>query len=379
MPPYGRWYADRFSGCVVQSPYPSRADDQVQGPIRIGYVPLIDCAPLVVAREEGLFAKHGVTVRLCREPGWASIRENLIYRKLDAAQCLAGLVLAIHYGLGCLHQPVVVPLVLNANGNGITLSRHIPPEVLREPGALKRHLAKRPAGRTFTLATVHPYSTHHILLRDWLVREDFRPGLDTQIIFLPPAVLPRNLAAGTIDGFCVGEPWNSRAIMDQTGWCAATSVDLADGHPEKVLAVRKTVHRERRDEIKALTTAVLEGCRHCADPDYRATLTALLSRPEYLDTPEAVIRNCLSNKFHSGHGPARHLPRLHLFFGDEINAPTIDKANWVISGMRQGGLLQGVRLGSLTTLFRTDLYEAALAALRPALTPTPVPCPPTPS
>lgn len=337
-------------------------DRHLGRPLRVGFVPLIDCAPLVVASEEGLFARHGVEVRLSPEPGWASVREKLIYRELDAAQCLSGLVLALNYGLGCLRQPVVVPLVLSANGNGITLANAIPSEVLQTAGGLKSHLAQR-TERPFTLATVHPYSSHHVLLRDWLVREGFQPEVDAQILFLPPAVVPRNLEAGTIDGYCVGEPWNSRAILAGTGWCAATSVDLANGHPEKVLAIRETIQRERPEESHALTAAILEACRMCADPDYRPQLTSLLSRPEYLDTPEPVVRNSLSCRFQTGRGEERNLPGLHLFFGEDINPPTMDKANWIISGMRQTGLLDGVRLSSLTTLFRPDLYEAALASL----------------
>lgn len=332
-------------------------------PLRVGYVPLVDCAPLAVAAAEGIFTRHGVRVHLSPEPGWASIREKMIYHKLDAAQCLAGLALALHYGLGCLPQPLVVPLIINANGNAITLSKNIPATLLNERGGLKKHFATTRGGRPFTVATVLPFSSHYILLCDWLIREGFRPDQDADIVYFPPAVIPRNLAAGAIDGYCVGEPWNSLAIENGTGWSPATSVDLADGHPEKVLAVCEWAHRERAEDMQSLTAAVLEACRLCDDPDYRGELAALLARPEWLGVPVKVIRNSLSGSFNAGLGARRTLPHLHRFFGAQVNAPTIEHADWIIAGLRQAGLLEGVRLPALHNLFRLDLYEAALAAL----------------
>lgn len=352
---------------MVSRSHPPSPPSAARRSLRVGYVALVDCAPLAVACAEGLFARRGLHVQLCPEPGWASIREKLIYNELDAAQCLTGLALALHYGIGCLSQPLVIPLVLNANGNAITLANSIPTEVRGQPGALKRHLAARSRPRSstrlFTLATVQPYSSHYILLCDWLAREGLHPGRDVEIVFLPPAVIPRHLATGTIDGYCVGEPWNSLAVLDRLGWCAATSVDLADGHPEKVLAVRDSVQRERSAEIHAFTAAVLEACRLCDDPAYRPTLCSLLSRPEWLDTRIEVIRNSLIGPFQTGCGPARTLPNLHLFFDEAVNAPTLHHASWIIAGMRQAGLLEGQRISGLTSLFRNDLYEGARAAL----------------
>jgi hypothetical protein len=154
--------------------------------------------------------------------------------------------------------------------------------------------------------------------------------------------------------------------MDGTGWCVATSIDLAKGHPEKVLALAALVQRTRAEETHALTTALLEACRLCDAPRYRDDLCSMLARPEYLDAPEETVRNSLCNRFRTGHGEDRHLPDFHRFSGDATNEPTVDKAGWVISGLRQIGLLDGMRLGGLTALFRSDLYDTSRASLAPA-------------
>lgn len=330
--------------------------------LRIGYVPLIDCAPLLVAQHEGLFEKYDLEVRLSAEPGWASIREKIIYEELDAAQCLAGLAFALNFGLGCLRQPVAIPLILNSNGNAITLSKNVPTSVLTEKDGLQTYLRSREnTNRPFTLAAVHPFSSHNSLLHSWLSRQGIATGRDVNIIYLPPPVLARNLAAGTIDGFCSGEPWNSKSILSSDGWCAATSVDLDNGHPEKVLAVSQAITETRKDEVTALTSALLEACQLCQSQAYRKTLIDILSHADVVDVPLAAIQNSLTGTFQTGHTAPRKLPDFHLFYGEEINRPTLSKANWMITSLRQAGQISAKeRLNHFESIFRNDLYEEAL-------------------
>lgn len=318
----------------------------------------------MVAHEEGLFEQNGVPVSLNPQPGWASVREKLVSGELDAAQCLAGLALSLHHGLAGPAQRMVVPIILNANGNAVTLSNQFSPDLFRKPGRFKEFVSS--TARPLILATVHRYSFHNILLHDWLTREGLRPGHEAEIVYFPPAIIPRNLANGGIDGCCVGEPWNSGSILNGKGWCAATSCDLANGHPEKVLAASEVAHQLRPEEFEAFTVALLQACRLCDNPDYRPELCHLLSRREYLDVPVDILRNSLTPGFDTGNG-VRQLPEFHRFFGDAVNAPTEDKVNWLLNGLRQAGHLEGVRLRAPTEPFRPDLYRQALASLPPRI------------
>ena len=337
--------------------------------LRIGYVPLIDCAPILVAQHEGLFDKYDLEVRLSAEPGWASIREKIIYEELDVAQCLGGLAFALNYGLGCIRQPVSIPLILSANGNAITLSKDIPINILLEENGLRNYLnTHQGQKRPFTLAAVHPFSSHNTLLHSWLSRQGVSVGQDVNIIYLPPSVLSRNLAAGTIDGFCVGEPWNSTSILSGEGWSVASSVDLDNGHPEKVLAVSQALVQTRKDDVIALTAAILEACKLCQSLDYRESLINLLDDYNVIDVSREHLENSLTGTFQTGHSEPRKLSDFHLFYGEEINAPTINKANWIITSLRQAGqITTKERLTGFESIFNTDLYEEALAAINNAV------------
>ncbi len=334
-------------------------------PIRLGYVPLVDSAPLLVAERENFFAKRGLEVRLSREPGWASIREKLIYGEIDAAQCPGGLVIAMNYGIQCLPKRIFVPLILNANGNAITLSTSIPPAALKGADALQSFLKTRPHERPLTLATAHPFSSHHALLQQWLLQHGLPKSGNVNIIFLPPPVVSRTLAAGAIDGFCVGEPWNSHSILAGHGRCEATSVDLANGHPEKVFAVSEALVSDRRDEVIALTAALHDACALCDDPTYRPHLVSLLQNTGRLGTSAESIQNSLGTTFRSDRTkPGRHIPGLHLFSGKGVKRPSMEHVNWIVNGMRQTGLIQSPHLDGLADILRADLYDAAMALKR---------------
>jgi ABC-type nitrate/sulfonate/bicarbonate transport system substrate-binding protein len=328
-------------------------------PIRLGFVPLNDCAPVAVAHELGLFRKYGIDVRLSRQPGWATVRDMLSYGELDAAQSIAGLAFYMALGLNKLRREVAVPLVLSAHGNAITLSNDMPPEMIRRGEGLAAFLSHRwKKTRPFTLAAAHRYSSHHLLLHTWLKRQGVQPGKDAEIVFLPPPLMPRNLALGHIDGYCVGEPWNSESILAGKGWCPVTSADIATGHPEKVLLATGEFITERREDTIALSAALLHACRLCQSEGFRDELIDILSRPAYTGCSKETLRNSLGHTFNSGHGKmdASHF---HLFYGGDLNCPSADKASWFLSGMRSAGLLPETTAAPLTRLYRQDLYRAS--------------------
>jgi ABC-type nitrate/sulfonate/bicarbonate transport system substrate-binding protein len=328
--------------------------------IRLGYVPLTDCAPLAVAMETGIFEKHGLHVSLHRKLGWATIRDSLFYGDLDAAQSIAGIAFTLGYGLTDLRCEVAVPMLLNLHGNAITLSSKLPHDLIRDGSGLKKYLAANWRNdRPFTLAAPHRFSSHSILLHTWLKRHGLADS-DIEIIYLPPPLMPRHLKAGHIDGFCVGEPWNSEAILSGFGWCPATSADISYGHPEKVLLVSGEFLQERKEETVGLVAALLESCRKCEDPLFHDDLIEILAMPKYIAASKEVLRNSLGDVFFNG---VTKIPAkgFHMFHGDAVNRPSTDKASWMLAGLRNAGTLPEVSCGSLSRLYREDIYLAALA------------------
>lgn len=336
-------------------------------PLRLGYVPLIDCAPILVARERGLFQKHGIEVVTSSQPGWATIREKLVHGEIDAAQCLGPLALAIHHGIGTLAKEMVVPLILSGNGNGITLSTSIPEDCFQEEGGflnfLKNHWDKE---RPLTLASVHPCSSHHLLLMQWLRQQGVAGHQKLTVISLPPEIMMRNLSHGHIDGFCVGEPWNSVSSLAGYGYCIATSVDLSNGHPEKVLASTLAYAESHPQRLHALTLALLEACKFCQEPANRPELIEILSTEPGLSCIREALDNSLSGHFRTGTGQQdRNLPDFHIFHDDLINAPSPEASSWLREGLRQSGLIPKGQPLQKDSIFRMDLYRNAQKQLTP--------------
>ncbi len=336
-------------------------------PIRLGFVPLNDCAPVAVAHELGIFKEYGLNVQLSRQPGWATVRDMLFYKELDAAQSIAGLAFYFALGLSNLRRDVAVPLVLSAHGNAITLSNDLPHDSIRHGEGLAAFITYRwKKRRPPTFAAAHRFSSHHILLHGWLRRHGLEPGREVELVFLPPPLMPGHLEADHIDGYCVGEPWNSESILSGNGWCPATSAELAAGHPEKVLLVDGEFIGERRDDSISLGAALLHACRICHDPDFRPELIKILSKTAYTGRARATLENSLGKIFLSGRGNI-DASNFHLFYGNDLNCPTADKASWFLSGMRGTGLLPDQTAAApLTRLYRQDLFRASEKILLPA-------------
>lgn len=331
---------------------------------RLGFVPLTDCAPIAVAQETGIFARYGLDVSLSREMGWASVRDKIFYGSLDAAQSIAGVAFALGMGFSELRCDVVVPMILNLHGNAITLSNEFKPAEIGKGEGLQRHLIHSwKKDRPFTMAATHRYSSHHILLHQWLRRHGMSAQSDVEIIFLPPALMPRHLKAGHIDGFCVGEPWNSEAILEGYGWSPVSSADLSHGHPEKVLLVSGKALQEKKDECLALVSALLDSCRLCQDPEFLDDMISILALKQYTGTSQEILRNGLSGRFNTGTGSVAS-PTFHVFHGEDVNRPTVEKASWALAGLRDIGILPDVTCGSLSRIYREDLFHNASLSLQ---------------
>ena len=220
---------------------------------------MADCAPLLVAKEERLYERQGLEVQLSCEVGWATIREKLANGELDAAHAVCGLSLTLPLGLQVPRCDVATAFVFNHHGNAITLSQDLWRRGVRGAEGFGK-LVRSQTGRLFTLATVSRVSAHHFLLCRWLRSAGLDPQRHVRVMVLPPTQMASSLKAGLIDGYCVGEPWNSVAVAESSGWVVATSAELAPRHPEKVLLAGPSLMNERAAEHAGLIRALHEAC-----------------------------------------------------------------------------------------------------------------------
>ena len=335
-----------------------------QKKLRVGFVPLTDCAPLVMAHELGLFRKFGLDVVLSRELGWATIRDKVIHGELEAAHAVAGMPVAATLGLGSIPCDCLTALVLNLHGNAVTLSNELWRRGVRDGATLREEITRCRREKIFTFGVVYPFSSHNFLLRDWLSAVGIHPDRDVRLVVVPPPQMAANLKAGNLDGFCVGEPWNSVAVQSRAGWCVAASAELAPGHPEKVLMVRRDFAEKQAGPHCALIAALLEACEFCDAPDHREQIIATLAQPGYVNVPATALRRGFSAEFDFGHGEVRHIPNFNVFHRHHANEPSADKAAWVLQRLRTSGLgadspALNVALGR--RVFRADIFDQALS------------------
>src|SRR5258706_1780407 len=339
-----------------------------QRKLRVGFVPLTDCAPLVMAQELGLFRKFGLNVALSRELGWATIRDKVIHGELEAAHAVAGMPVAATLGLGSIPCDCVTALVLNLHGNAITLSNELRKRGVRDGKTLHEEINRSRRDKIFTFGVVYPFSSHNFLLRDWLTTAGIHPDRDARIVVVPPPQMVANLKAGNLDGFCVGEPWNSVAVQSRVGWCVATSAELAPGHPEKIFMVRRDFAGQRDAEHVALIAALLEACEFCDAPDNREQIIATLAQPAYVNVPASALRRGFSTEFDFGHGEVRHITNFNVFHRHNANEPSSDKAAWVLQRLRASGLCADVSLLNAEfgrRIFRMDIFNRAVCLRNP--------------
>lgn len=333
-------------------------------PLKIGYVPLTDCAPIIMARELGLFKKYGIPVELSREIGWATIRDKIIYGELDAAHALAAMPFAATLGLGSIVSECVAGIVLSLHGNGITLSKDLRERGVVDAKTLRHEIERSRGERLYTFGVVFPYSTHHYLLRQWLLSGGINPDEDVNIVVVPAPSTFGHLKSGNLDGYCVGEPWNTMAIKEGIGWAAATSIDLAPGHPEKVLLTQRAFAEGNPDEYTALLAALIESCAWCDRHENRERLVETLAQPHYINVPKAAVRASLMDAFDYGYGRTETLGDFHVFHRYAANEPSPEKAAWVLNHLvREQHPDKGVSASAqlLQKVFRRDFFLKALA------------------
>ena len=324
---------------VRQGAWAAGSDAPEQREVRVGFIPLTDCASVVVAATEGFDRKHGIRIVLSKESSWAAIRDKLVSGELDAAHVLYGLVYGVQMGIGGLQNDMAVLMTLSNNGQGITLSNQ-----LRERGAtngpkLKALVDAEPGRLTF--AQTFPTGTHAMWLNYWLAAHGIDPLDDVRNIVVPPVQMVANLRAGNMAGCCVGEPWNARAIFDHVGFSVAVSQDIWKDHPEKVLGTTGEFVRQHPNTARALTMAVLEASRYIETGANRSAVAALIADRAYVDTAEDVIEQRFLGHYEDGLGRRWRDPNPMRFHNDgAVNFPWLSDGMWFLTQHRRWGLLE---------------------------------------
>jgi bicarbonate transport system ATP-binding protein len=305
--------------------------------LEIGFVPLTACAPLVIAKEKGFFTKHGLDeVNLVRETSWRGIVDGIAGGYLDAAQMPAGMPTWLTVG-GNQNEPlpVVSALTMTRNGNGVTLAKKFYDMGVHDGHHLKEMLLKS-SDENHTFGMVHPSSMHNILLRYWLAAEGIDPDQDVHLQTIPPAQMVADLKAGTIDGYCVGEPWNLRAAMEGVGFTVATDLEVWNGHPGKVLGVREDWAIAYPNTHIALVKALLEACQYCSDSANQEEIRTILANKKYLSTNIDYIQLGDPNSYSCNLEKSVEYAH-HQFYGDGMNRPSRTEHLWMMTQMARWG------------------------------------------
>lgn len=320
--------------------------------MRLGFLPVSDCAPVIFAHEAGLFTKYGVDVQLQRERSWNSIRDKISNGDLDAAHAPATLPFLANIGLESDPCACVSGLILSLQGNSIVVSRQLWDVGARDSCSLREVIYQNWRKRTLTFAVVFPHSTACLLLRRWLATARINADTQVRIIVVPPEQMFPTLKLGYIDGFCVGEPWASLTTTSGLGVTLSTSAELSPLHPEKLLMVRQSFAIGRADEHEALAAALIEACAHCAEPCNFDYLSRVLEHSSYVNAPADCIKAGLS-------GSA-------IYYGNHANEPTDARASWLMTGLYEllaqtPFRMPGDRTPVLINVFRRDIYARAFA------------------
>ncbi|MEB3160782.1 MAG: nitrate ABC transporter ATP-binding protein [Synechocystis sp.] len=353
-------------GKVGQAPMVKAGHGLEKINLDIGFIPLTDCAPLVVAKEKGFFAEYGLSeVNLVREPSWKAIAEGVTSGRLDAAQMVAGMPLHLTMGLGGTPVPIITALVMGRNGNAITLAKHFAEAGITQLFQLKDYLSTT-SDKVHNFGMVHPASMQNLLLRYWLASGGIDPDQDVTLTRIPPAQMVASLKGGNIDGYCVGEPWNSRAIYENLGSVIATSLDIWDGHPEKVLGVREDWVKKYPETHLALVKALLRACEYCDDRRHREEILDLLCRPEYVGSEKAYTGAGFLTPYDRGTGQEPELLlRYNKFFTNQSTCPSRSEALWMLTQLARWGYTDFPRnwLEIIERVRRPDLYGEACRQL----------------
>ena len=335
--------------------------------LRIGIIALTDCSPIVIAHEKGFFKKYGINATIVKGASWAAIRDSLSNGDIHATHMLLGMPIASTMGLlGSPKKPMIVPWLLNRNGQAITVRADLKGKVNSDPKTLgKLALEAKQAGKPMTFAMTFPPGTHAMWLRYFLGAGGVNPDKDAALVTIPPPQMVANMKVGKMDAFCVGEPWNARAIADGIGFTAITTQEIWKDHPEKVCAFTEEFAAKNPKTVKAVLKALYEASIWLDDMKNRPEQAAIVSRPTYINCqPEAILPRMLGH-YDYGDGRKTEDPNYMIFSDRNCNYPQQKHVTWWLSQFRRWGMVDGAPdyAAVARQVMRQDLYEEAMKEL----------------
>jgi nitrate/nitrite transport system substrate-binding protein len=332
--------------------------------VKVGFIPLTDCASVVVASVMKFDEKFGIKIIPTKEASWAGVRDKLANGEIDAAHVLYGLIYGLHMGTGGTKKDMAILMNLNHNGQAITLSRKLYDKGVKDGASLKAHMDKEKGEYTF--AHTFPTGTHAMWIYYWMAAHGINPFKDVKTITVPPPQMVANMRVGNMDGYCVGEPWNNRAIVDKIGFTANTTQDIWKDHPEKTLGCTAEFVQKHPNTARAMTAAILEASKWIDSSLSNRQKTAdIIADRAYVNTDKDVIVARMLGRYENGIGKTWDDKDYMKFYNDGyVNFPYLSDGMWFMTQHRRWGLLKTDPdyLAVAKQVNRIDIYKDAAAA-----------------
>jgi nitrate/nitrite transport system substrate-binding protein len=350
-----------FGGLATQGAWAAGSDKPEKEEVRVGFIPLTDCASVVMASVLGFDKKYGIKIIPTKEASWPGVRDKLVNGELDAAHVLYGLLYGVHLGVSGPKKDMAMLMTLNTNGQAITLSKKLADKGAVDGASLAKLMATDK--REYTFAQTFPTGTHAMWLYYWLAAHGINPMKDTKIITVPPPQMVANMRIGNMDGYCVGEPWGHRAIADGIGITGVTTQDIWKDHPEKVLGTTSEWVAKYPNTARALTAAVLEAGKWIdASLSNKTRMAETIAEKSYVNTSVDVINQRILGRYQNGLGKTWDDPNHMKFYNDgAVNFPYLSDGMWFLTQHKRWGLLKEDvdYLAVAKSINRIDLYKDA--------------------
>ena len=350
---------------IRQGAWAAGSDAPEKVDVKIGFIPLTDCASVVIAAEKGFDKKYGIKITPSKEASWAAVRDKLVNGENDASHVLYGLIYGVQMGIGGQKKDMAILMNLNHNGQAITLSKALYDKGAKDGASLAALIKKEP--REYTFAQTFPTGTHAMWLYYWLAANGVNPFTEVKTITVPPPQMVANMRVGNMDGYCVGEPWNARAIHDKIGFTAVTTQDIWRDHPEKVLGTTAEFVQKYPNTTRAMMMAVMEASKYIDTMSNRSEVAKIISDKAYVNAPFDVVEDRMLGQYDDGVGKKWQDPNYMKFYNDGlVNYPYLSDGMWFLTQHKRWGLLKEHPdyLVVAKKVNQIDLYKQAAAQVK---------------